>query len=106
MIRLYSFPRLVCIHLLRTIRQERNDMGADQIAWTSDNICTALWAKGFSLRKLALELDTTPNTLRRNIQSGKNARIRAELSARLGVPEWQLWPRAFPPQWQENGPPS
>jgi lambda repressor-like predicted transcriptional regulator len=80
-------------------------MGEDRSAWTPEDICKALWARGYSLRKLAAELGTTPNTLRRNIDTGRSAKIRAELSIRLHVPEWRLWPEIFPPQWRDEGPP-
>lgn len=81
-------------------------MGMSHVAWTEEDIILALWAKGFSMRRLAKELGTTPTTLRRNIQSGKSASIRAAVSIRLAVPEWHLWPSMFPPQWRDDGPPT
>jgi len=74
--------------------------------WTSHDISMALRVKGYTLRRLADELNITPNTLLRNIRSGRNVRIRAEISKILHVPEWHLWPEAFPPQWREEGPPA
>jgi len=81
-------------------------METPRATWTADDIILALWAKGFSLRRLAKELGTTPNTLRRNIETGRNAGIRAAVSSRIGVSEWHLWPEMFPPQWREGGPPT
>lgn len=81
-------------------------METPRATWTAEDIILALWSRGVSLRRLAKELGTTPNTLKRNIETGRSARIRAAVSAHLSTPEWHLWPAAFPPQWREGGPPT
>lgn len=80
-------------------------MGELQRGWTPEDIYLALSARGYSIRKLAAELGTTTNTLRRNIQNGESKSIRQAISKIVSTPEWELWPLAFPPQWREHGPP-
>ncbi len=73
--------------------------------WTPQDITLALKAKGWSLRRLAEELDMSTSGVIYAIKAGSSLKLRARVESILETSWTVLWPRRCPPQWRDGDPP-
>lgn len=78
----------------------------DNHDWPYDDILKALRLKGYSLSRLARELELTYPAARYRIRTGSSDKVRSLISSVLCEQEWVIWPSRFPRKWREAGPPS
>ena len=70
--------------------------------WTPSDIVLALRVRGYSLARIARELDLTYARVRYAVSHGTCPEVRRLCSRELQVLETDLWPSRFPPQWREG----
>ena len=73
--------------------------------WTHKDISKAIRLRGWTLGRIAVELQMPPSTLSYNLRSGHSPQLRAFISDLIQVDERELWPHRFPPQWLEGDEP-
>jgi lambda repressor-like predicted transcriptional regulator len=77
----------------------------ENFEWSRDHLVQALKLKGYTLSMVAKELQISYAIVRYGLEKGTPAELRSFVSRELKTPEWCIWPKLFPPQWRESGPP-